>query len=371
MKYLTYLFIFILVFTSFTNAAEFRANESVYVDEGDTMQTDLFVGARNVEVEGVIMGDVFAGCRELHIAGEVEDDVIAGCQNLQVRNKVGDQVIGFAEKITIDGEVGGDVLAFSGEVRITKNAHIKGDLYVGTGNLIFEGGQIDGKIKGGAKEATLNGHVAGLVDLELHDVVFGKNYKADQGTTLKLYKPLDEDKENLPENLEIVIEKKKYFFHSLFFFWSMIAMFIVGLLIVIIFKKFPRDILRFAKKDQLKNIGSGFLMLVATPIVVVILAVLIITIPVSLIILAVYLILLYLSSIIAGLFIGDYMIGILKKDGNSTNLILALLLGVIAIALISKIPLIGWLFSLLFICFGLGTFVLYILQLIKKRQQTA
>lgn len=369
-----YLFILIVSFTllvSFTNAAEYRSNESVYLEKGDTLNTDLFAGARNVEIEGTLNGDAYVGCQHLRVTGEVADDVIAGCQILSIHNKVGDQVVGFAEQIIIDSEIGGDVLAWGGQVRITKNAHIKGNLFVGTGDFKFEGGQIDGDINGGAGEAFLNGSVGGQVELGLGSVKFGEEYNAINGTLLKLHDDLAEDTKNIPANLEITITPHKRFFQGLFFYWSMIAMFVVGLLLVTIFKNFSRDLVNYGKEFMLKNTGIGFIVLVATPIVAVILAVLIITIPVSLILIALYLILLYLSSVIAGLFVGDYIVTMLKKNGKSTNLILSLLVGIILISLISKVPFIGWLFSLLFICFGLGTIVLYIFQLSKSKQQTA
>lgn len=371
MRYFFNLFILVLIFVSITNAAEYRADESVYVNKGDTLESDLFAGAKYVEVLGTLKGDIYAGCQELRIEGEVYDDVIAACQNLSINSKVGDQVVGFAERITIDSEIGGDVLAFGGTVRITKNAHIKGSLYVGTGNLLFEGGRIDGEINGGAGKAYLNGYVGKTVELGAGTVGFGKDYNAVNGTKLKLHKPLPKGAENVPDNLEVIIQEREYFFQGFFFYWSIVAMFVVGLLMVTLFKNFSLDLITYGKKYMLKNVGLGFLFLVVTPIVIVILAVLVLTIPVSLMLLAVYLILLYLSSIIAGLFIGDYFMGMLKKNGNSANLILSLLLGIILIALIPKIPFIGWLSSLLFICFGLGTFVLYIYQLSKAKQQAA
>ena len=371
MRYVSNLLMMLLVTVSMGSAAEYRTGQAVYVDEQDTLRSDLFAGAETVSILGVVKGDVFAGCKNLEIEGEVSDDVIAGCQTLRINNKVGDQVIGFAQNVIIDSEVGGDVLAFAEEVRITKNAHILGNLHVGTSNLKFEGGTIEGKIFGGAGKAYLNGEVKNNVELGLGSVEFGEGYKSNNGTKLKLHKPIDDDAEFVPDDLELSYYETKYFFQGLFFYWSIISMFVVGILLITIFKNFSIDLLTYAKQNVWKNLGFGALFFVVVPIAIILLAVLVVTIPVSLILLAVYLVVLYLSSLISGIFLGDYLINMLNKNGNSKKLIWSLILGIILIALVPKIPFIGWLFSLLFICFGIGTLVLYIYQSSRNNKQVA
>jgi len=369
MKFTVNLFVILFLLASISSAADYRTGQSVYITEKDTLFSDLFTGAETVTISGILEGDLFAGCKHLDIKGEVEDDVIAGCQTLRIGSKVGDQVIGFAQNIIIDGEVGGDVLAYAEEVWITNNAHIMGNLHVGTGNLNFEGGVIEGKILGGAKEAYLNGEVTNNVDLSLGSVQFGEKYNALKGTKLKLHKPLSDNAEFIPDDVEISYHDIKYFFQGWFFYWSLVSMLIVGILLISIFKNFSIDLVSFAKQNLWKNLGFGAIFFIIIPIAMIIFAILILTIPVSLILLASYLVVLYLSSIISGLVLGDYLINKLKKNGNSMHLIWALILGVFLITLIPQIPAIGWVFSLLFICFGMGTLVLFIYQTSRANKQ--
>ena len=365
MRVLINLLIVVALISANIQAADYRSNQTVYITERDTLESDLFAGAETVTISGVLLSDVFAGCKHLDVKGEVVDDVIAGCQSLRIGGKVGDQVIGFAQNIKIDGEVGGDVLAYAEEVWITNNAHIKGNLHIGTANLHFEGGIVEGKIFGGARKAYLNGKVNNNVDLSLHEVEFGNAYFSAGGTKLKLHTKIADDAEYIPENLEISYFKTKYFFQGWFFYWSVISMLIVGILLVTIFKNFSLDIVSYAKKNLWQNTGVGLLVFVVVPIAMVILAVLVITIPVSLILLAIFLVILYLSSIITGLVLGDYVLNYIKKNGHSKSLIWSLIIGILLIALIAEIPAIGWLFSLLFICFGIGTLVLFTYQSLK------
>ncbi len=150
------------------------------------------------------------------------------------------------------------------------------------------------------------------------------------------------------------------FFEEVFFFWYLLSLLIVGILIIALFKNFSRDYITFAGNQIGKNIGYGFLGLIATPIVIVILAVLILTLPVSLILLSLFLIMLYLSTAFSALFVGNYIISAFKKEKEKNNLFLSVLIGVIVVTFITEIPFIGWLFSLIIISFGMGSLGSYI-----------
>lgn len=369
MKYAISFLLLVAVFLSVGSAAEYQSGQAVYITKKDTLKSDLFAGAETVTISGVLEGDVFAGCKYLEIKGVVEDDVIAGCKELRISSKVGDQVIGFAQSVIIDNEVGGDVLAFAEEVRITKNAHIFGNLHVGTANLNFEGGIVEGKIFGGGGKAYLNGTVLNGVNLELGKVEFGGEYNSVNGTKLKLHDPLEENAEFIPVDLELSFHEKHYFFQSGFFYWSVVSMFVVGLLLILLFKNFSFDLVTYANKNIWKNLGFGSLFFIATPISIVLMAILVVTIPASLILLALYLIIIYLSSLISGVVLGQYLLNAIKKNDNSTNLIWSLVVGVIVISLITKIPMIGWLLGLLFICFGMGTLILFVYQSLSTNKQ--
>ena len=140
-------------------------------------------------------------------------------------------------------------------------------------------------------------------------------------------------------------------------------MLIVGILITIVFKNFTRDLLSYAGDNILKNSGLGFLFLLITPLIIVILLILVLTIPVALILLALYLILLYLSCIFVGLYIGDYVMTLIRKEKSPNNLILPLIVGLVCVVLFSRLPFIGWLIELAIICFGGGSIIAYLWSL--------
>ena len=342
---------------------DYRSDENVRVAFGDTLNSDLFAGGRNVDILGYLNGDLYAGAQITTIEGFVMDDVIVGGEDLIIRGTVGDGVIFLGSYIHIDGEVFGDVIAYCGQVSISSRAIIHGNLIVGTGELSLLGGSIGGYIKGGGGKIHLDGTVAGSVELEVDQISFGPDYNAGQGTKLKLRKPLDADAENVPADLEVEIRKGKLFFTSGFFYWSFFAMFLIGIIFTSLFKNFSRDYVTSAGEDPWKSLGMGLFLLIAIPVAIAILVAFILTIPVALMVLAAYLSLLYLSTMFSALYIGDYVLEKVNKNGDTNSLITPLFIGLLIAYLVPKFPFFGWFIGLAILCFGFGSFVLYIWKL--------
>ncbi len=361
MRKMMFVFVSMLLLSWQAVAADYRGAEMVKVAAGDTVPSDLFAGSRSVYVDGLVQGDVYAGCETITVNGEVEDDLFGFCRTLTVRGKVGDMVVFWGQTVVIEGDVGGDVLAFGGEVRVTGGATIHGNLYVGTGNLVIDGGSISGVIKGGAGSTFLNGKVGQDVDLETKNIHFGPDYQAGGVTHLTLRKELDKAKAgNVPDNLEITIKKRRMFYERRFFYWSLLTLFIAGVLLISLFRNFSRDVIGFARQSIGINLGIGALSLIAIPVAVIILLVLLVTIPVSLIVLALFLIALYLGKVISALFIGNYLLASMRKNGSPVNLFGALAIGVLLVMLLPHVPFIGWLINLVIFAFGLGVIVTYL-----------
>ena len=362
-------FMFVAVFslTLSLSAAEYMAGETITIRQMDTLNTDLFSGCRNLDINGVVKGDVFAGCELMTVEGEVSDDVIAGCRILTVTGSVGGNVIGFAQTIVIDGEVHGDILAFGGMVRITERAKIDGNVRVGSGDFKFEGGHIGGALHGSADTATLEGRVEGKSEIEAKHISFGPEYFAKYGTTLKLDRPIEDYQiEHLPKDLKVIVSEKNMVWGVVWFIWSLVALLIVGIVLIALFKNFSKDYLSFAKKQFGKNLGYGVLLLLLTPIAMIILSVLILTIPISLILLAAYLVLLYLSLAFSALYIGDYILSFFRKETANNGLFLSMFVGVVLVSLLRHVPIVGCLLDVIIICFGMGSLVSYIWYLKQK-----
>lgn len=338
-----------------------HSGELLEIKYGETINDDLFAGTREMRIYGRVNGDVYAVGENLLIEGEVTQDVQAGCRYLRITGKVGDDVLFFGQELLIDGEIGGDVKAIGAQVRMTPGAIIRGDLFAAGGKLQLNGGLIQGHLKGRVGSAYINGRVNGDSDLKTGEIVYGPDFQTQGDTRLTLDKPLDRDQAgHVPDNLDIVIKKQRRAFPFFGMFgkiWSVVAAFIFGLVIVLFFKRTTRDFLDFARPRALRNTAWGFVYLVVVPAVVLILFLMIFTIPIALVVSAIYLIALYLGIILAGLSVGEWLMGRIRRDPLSRSLILPLIVGIVLVKIITQIPIVGCLIALVLVCYGLGSLV--------------
>jgi len=343
--------------------AEIYSDQVLRIAEGDTMASDLIAASQTVEILGTLDGDVFTAGQHLTVEGSITDNLTAGFQFVTLRGDVGGMVVAAAQTIVVDAEIGDDLYAFGSEVRITENGVIRGNVFVGSGIFRLEGGHVDGWIHGGTGTAFLNGTVRDSVILETGSIDFGENFTA-KGTKLTVKEPLDaESLKYIPENFKVVLDRDEAFYQSTFFYATFISAFVIGALMAWLFPTFSGNMLIFAGKSIPRTSGIGFLALIGIPVGSVILGLMILTIPLALIALVLYFILIFFSSIVSGLFIGHTMLSRAGKETSPGNLVLALLIGLVIVNLLTEIPILGWLFSLLFVCFGMGSVITYLWSL--------
>lgn len=369
MKFFLSFLLFFPALSVLLSGAEYYSGNVVKVAFNYTVTQDIFAGAERIEVFGFVDGDIYAGCENITIEGKVADDVLVGCRRLTVNGIIADGIIFFGETLLINGTVHGDVMAFGKEIRISDRAKLKGNLYVGCAELIHEGGPIAGFIKGGIGSAYLNGQIGQKVDITVGKINFGEKYTAGGGTFITTDHEFDpESLDYVPPDLDVAFEEHRMFFQNLFFYWSFLAALVTGIILFTLFKNFSRDYLTFADKNLPLHTGVGFLLLIAVPVAVIILAIFLVTIPVALILLALFLIVVYLSILFSSLYIGEYLLKLMTKETGKKSLIFPLLLGLIIVVLLPQIPFLGVLFTLVFISFGAGSLIMYIWSLRQAKE---
>ena len=349
-------------------AAEYKSGKTVHIAASDTTRHDLIAAARNIQLEGPMLGDIFAAGENVIISGNIGDDLFTAAKNVSLTGDIGGMIFGSGETVLIEGDIADDVFVGAGTVRITEKARIRGNVFVGTGNLLFEGGIIEGNLKGGSGEAYLNGQVEGDIEYGTKKIEFGENFDVAGALELKLpHSMKGKEIENLPAKAEIKFRERNYFRSAFWFIYSLVAAILFGICYVRIFNNFAEEQLAFAKENLLPSLGFGFLALVATPVAMIILFAILISIPIALVVLAAYLLVLYLGGIISGIFLGAEILSRTNKDGKSPALTGALLLGVFILTLLKFIPFIGFVFSLLAAVFGMGSLVYFMVEKHKNQ----
>ncbi len=329
----------------------------------ETLEKDLYTWAQTLAIEGTLDGDLVAWFQNGTIDGTVTQDVNVFAQNLTITGEVGDDVRFAGNNIDILGTVTGNVMAGASFVRIGEDAVIEGDLLVGAGTVT-----IDGEVKGGVRMATghltINGTIAGDAYVATdggitmgEDASIGGDLHYEGPAEIEFrhgairgaitFKTQDKDL----EDIESAIGRFTGVFATVMHAYLFIAALIAGSIIFAFTKDHANRTAEILRKKPLKSLGIGFIAAICLPIICLIMLLLVLTIPLSIVVFLMYLVALYIAKFYVAAWLGKL---ILRGRPADASPIPPMLLGLTILYLVTWIPYLGFLVSLLVIFFGLG-----------------
>jgi hypothetical protein len=157
------------------------------------------------------------------------------------------------------------------------------------------------------------------------------------------------------------------FVHPGFYFGVLaktLAMLLIGFVLVTLFPSL-RPTAPGSSKEVLRDMGIGFVALIATPVAALIIAFTIIGIPTSIVLGMVYALLLFLSALVVAYFAGARLS--FGGEGGK-GVVLRTGLALLAILFVVEIPFIGGGLHFLVLIFGMGVLVLHLRELYLNRR---
>jgi cytoskeletal protein CcmA (bactofilin family) len=301
-------------------------------------------------VAGEVKGDLVAAGGEVSVGGAVNDDLYAAGGNVRVDALVdgnarvagGEVTIGPATvvagalsltggRVEFDGSTQEYLQASGGTVRL--NGEVRGDAEVRSENLVIEPGtRIGGRLiyRGPEEPAVPEGAViAGGVEFHERSA---RHYISDTETHVH----------GLEHGVGSVV-------------W-LIGVFIAGAMFLLLFPRYAREAAAAIGRAPLQSIGLGLAIFVCVPFVGVVLLITIIGIPLALLLIPFYLLILFLGWVTAALFVAQRGLEALRPQQPVTTawLLFALFLGLLALWLVGKIPLLGDLIAFIALIAGIG-----------------
>ncbi len=324
----------------------FAAGDRVVID--GTVNGDVYAAGGIIEVNGTINGDLLTAGGQLDIRGTVSDDVRAAGGNLSFGGTVGKNVSVAGGTVTVgrDALIKGGLLAAAGSVHIagtvTRDARIAGGELSQTGtvggDLTFDGGSL-AILTGGTVGGNLDARVRSAERVD----TAGATIRGST-TITEMQRPVSHRIAGMPV------------WWFVFRVLWIAGLLLTGLAFVLIrptlFLAVGTTILRHPWKSLL----WGVITLVVTPFAALILMVTLIGIPLGLILFAVYLVALYLTQLALGILVGVRIIS--GDSARGWNAFWPFAVGLIAVQLISFIPVVGVLLCLAGLLFGLGAIVI-------------
>ncbi|OGY21857.1 MAG: hypothetical protein A2126_02980 [Candidatus Woykebacteria bacterium GWB1_45_5] len=362
-----------LLFLAPTVAARDKGNDNsqeqkiVTVPAGEVINKDYFATGDTVEISGTVNGDVYAFGGQVLVDGTVNGDLIAAGGLVNISGDISQDARVGGGQVTISGKIGRNLTVGGGNVDITSSATIAGGAVVGGGNVSLAA-PVGKDAKIGAGNLTVSNTIAGDLDagvgvmrLTSKAQIGGNlNYWSDQNASIdKNAKVVGKITKNKPAEAAKPSAKKVFGlftgFNLIVGAISLISTLILGLLIIALFPRYNRAVVYTLKRRPWASLGVGFLALVLTPIIFVILLITVVAIPLAFVLLAFYAIALYLSRVFIIFWAGTM---IFERTGRKIHEVWALIVGLIVYYILTLIPFIGGLVTFFVILFGLGTAIL-------------
>ncbi|MBQ6324263.1 MAG: hypothetical protein IJI22_05485 [Bacilli bacterium] len=282
------------------NGASFIAGNNLKLA---SHQDHIFAAGRNINLESLVTKDAFLAGQTITIETSEIRDLYAAGETIRIDSNIGRNANLAGGTVTINSEIAGDVTVAADTIKIGNEAVITGTLkYPDTANInIAETAQVGNK---------------------------------------ETYKGVEVEKPSFADVFKTHLT-------------SFLSLLLIGLLLLWKSKTFNKiEKLEQGVDNVFKNVGKGFLFLIALPAGAILLLITVIGIPLSLISLVAYIVLIYLSTIAAAYYLGNTL---LKE--KVTNKYILLTLSLLGIYILKLIPVVGSLVGFIALCLGLGIFM--------------
>ncbi|MDH3656219.1 MAG: zf-HC2 domain-containing protein [Myxococcales bacterium] len=353
------------------HAAELRYEKegTVKVAEGESIDDTVFLAGKTAIVAGVVDGDVFAAAERVEITGTVRGNVYSAGETVTIAGAVSGNVHAAGKNVEVDTKIGGSGFLAGQNIIVTEGSDlVRGGYFAGESvrskgrvgrDLIFAAetmdvnGSVERNVRGYGSQVTVS--TTGSVGGDLHVTVPSQDaVEVDDGATVGGVTIIDIDKK----------EERRAFLYPGFYFGVLakaLAMLLMGLVLVTLFPSL-RPPAPESSKEVLRDMGLGFVALIATPVVMLIIALTLIGIPVSIVLGVVYAVLLFLSTLVVAYFAAQR----LPAADSRRRLVLNTGVSLLVILFVVAIPFVGPGLNFLVHIFGMGCLVVHLRNLYTK-----
>jgi cytoskeletal protein CcmA (bactofilin family) len=160
--------IWVLPVVTPAGATETLRGASIRIPQGTVVRGDLHIVAGKAQIHGTVDGSLRATVAYLNVVGPIAGDLIGAGGYIEVRGEVHGSVEVASASLALYGRVDGDVVVTGGTITVVEGAEIAGDLVlVGAAAIITDTALVDGNVRGGALDLTIEGQVDGDVRISV------------------------------------------------------------------------------------------------------------------------------------------------------------------------------------------------------------
>ncbi len=343
---------------------------------------DHFVFGGSVRIDKAVSGDLVAAGGNVDIDAPVTGDAVVAGGNVRLNSTVGQDLYAGAGRIVIDGSVGHNLRVGGGQIELGPKAVVAGNVTIGGGQLTLRGA-VQGSMQIGGGRVLIDGPVQGDVVSTAGQLELGPNAKI--GGALR-YRSREDLKRDPAAQVGGAVERlalpgiwrgASWPMHrdedhggwgigehhdgigGGWVLWTL-GLMALGVLLVLALPDTSRRVARSWRERFGWSLLLGFITLVCVPVACVMLLVTIVGIPLALLLLLIYLALLMVAYVGSGVALGEWLLGRFNPDAAQRRgwRLTTAALAVLALALVSAVPYVGGVISLLAVLLGIGAIAL-------------
>jgi hypothetical protein len=355
---------------------------------GTPCAASQFEAGAKTDLTRPVTGDFYAGSGTVTVNARIDGDLVAAggtilVNDITVLGFIGDDVRAFGGTITLSRNVSGDVLLMGGELTVDRDAIISGDLIVAGGKAILNG-TVKGKVRLTGGEIQLKGITEGDLEakggkLVVNGLVMGKASLSAQELTIgdqaKFYQDVAywqpagqidfgskvDGEARFDPTLATNLDQPNWYFLGFGSFIVALIYLSAVLLLLFLFEYLAPQWLKKAGKnvheDITGSLGRGILYLLGVPALAIVLLITLIGIPVGLFMLMLYGFSLAFAHVISSLVLVNWYNQRYGREWSRGQLVWAGLALFIPVKLVTMIPVVGWLISILLVGAAFGAII--------------
>lgn len=357
-----------------THAATFLNGNTVTTSEQKTIEGSLFAGGQTVIINGQINGDVFCAGQTITINANINGDVICAGQTIQINGVVDGNIRLAGQTITVIGTTNKNATLL-GQSIIINNATVLGELQSGASSIMISNTRIDKGIISASDQLTLDGSkISGDIQSAVQTLVIDQgsavtgnlsyvstkevviNDATVSGTIVRS-EPPKETKVNVT-TFPNKLTPKRIGYSGI---PSLLVWLGMAILLAILTPNLFTNSYNKLSKYPLRSFVYGFFALFAAPFVFLMICITLIGIPFAILGVFFLILIIVILRIVVSAYVGKRILDNLSRV-NSSNIIFSTVLGILVIWLLTKIPFIGFLISLIVTMYAAGLLVLLIIN---------
>ena len=325
---------------------------------------DLFTTGADVRIGGDIAGDAIAAGGEVTLDGTVHGDTVVAGGQVSLRGSSADDLYAAGGEVRLSGHVTGNARIAGGEVDLDRNAAIDGGASVSGGRVRVDG-RVGRYLQIAAGSTRLDGNVAGDVDVAGGELIVGPATVVEGALTFRGPKP-----PRVAEGAQIrggvthVPERRlgknaRGALIGVAILW-LLGWCVVGAVLLALWPGFSRSVSENVTRRTGLALLVGLAVLIGSPALIVLTGITVIGLPLALLLLAIYLVLFPFGFLASAVAIGDWLLVRMRRGAEiaTRHRVLTLFGVLVALFLLTRIPVLGGLLCLLLLLAGMGSLVL-------------